>query len=134
RVLHPQVRAERAHLAAVELPLQALGLLPGDVQQGEPVADRRIAIAQLLEVLGRGTPSAPDVRVVALDVVGTAGGPVRHHEHADRRTAHRAVRSCTRSTRRWRFSTGVWGSTPCPRVKTWPPRIAARSRISAAAE
>ena len=80
----------------------AAGLRARDVEQREHVADRRVALPQLLQVLGRRRAPAADVRVVALDVVGAVGGPVRHHQHADRfaRAHVVAVRSCTRSTSR----------------------------------
>ena len=101
----PEVRAERA-AARVQLGLDPRRLLARDVEEREPVPDRRVPFPELGEVLGRGRPSAPDVRVVALDVVGTARRPVGHHENADRRVGHRSVSSCTSSTRRWRFADG----------------------------
>ncbi len=86
---------------------------PRDVEQGEAVADRRVALPQLLEVLGRGRPAAADVGVVALDVVGAARGAVRHHEHADRwsRSLEPSV-LVDEVDESLRFSTGVAGSTP----------------------
>ena len=79
RVLHPQVGAE---LIYASLDVQAGGgpvrLLPRDLKEREPVTDRLVAGLQIRQVLRRWRPAAADVRVVALDVVGPARGPVRH--------------------------------------------------------
>ena len=83
RVLHPEERTERGPVLA-QSGDQALGLCPGGVQQGEHVADRFVARAQVGQMLRRRRPASTDVRVVALDVLGSARRPVRHDQHPDR--------------------------------------------------
>src|SRR5439155_6495292 len=80
RVLHPEVHGEVVPSAPVQLAFQGRRLGPGDVEQGEVVPDGRVSGLQLIEVLSGGRPTTPDVRVVALDVPGTGGGPVRHRQ------------------------------------------------------
>ena len=127
RVLHPEVGAERARSAgsAFSRSTRPVGLRAGRVQQREHVADRGVSLLQLREVLGRRRPAAADVRVVALDVVGAARGPVRHHQHADRRVAQRgascrSVRSWTRSTSRRSVSGSVVRQHAVPEVEDVP--------------
>ena len=80
RVLHPEERVERGPVLA-QTGDQALGLHPRGVQQGEQVADRFVASAQVGQMLRRRRPAPADVRVVALDVLGSARGPVCHDQH-----------------------------------------------------
>ncbi len=122
-MLHAEVRAIGRVARAVVQPLdEPFGLRARGVEQREHVADRLVAILQLLQVLGGGRAATADVGVVALDVARTRGRAVGHDEHADRGGAghvavisigaSRWVRECTSSTRRPSVSGGVSGSTP----------------------
>ena len=132
RVLHPEVGAERVR----RRPRRRSAARPGPrpVPGSCPASGNTLPIAayrssQLREMLGRRRAATADVRVVPLDVVGTARGPVGHHQHADGRVAQpgasrRSVRSWTRSTSRRSVSGSVVGGTPCPRLKMCPSRTA----------
>ena len=84
RVLHPEVDTEPAGIVGVELVLQGLCLPARDLEQREPIADGRVAFLQVPQVPGGRRPSAPNVGVIPLHVVGPAGRPIGHGQHSDR--------------------------------------------------
>src|SRR5689334_23099252 len=98
---------------------QAGRLRLGDLAQRRAAADGVVALAQLSEELGRGRTPAADVRVVRLEVGRRRGRAVGHGDDAVHATASSAC-SWTSSTSRPGTSGGVSGSTPWPRLKTYP--------------
>ncbi len=101
-----------------------------------PAAGRRSrsrrSARELVQMLGGRRPSAADVGVVALDVVGAARGPVGHHEHAD---PERRRFTCAFGLRRARgrpaaraFRPASAGSTPWPEVEDVPVAAAGTAR------
>ena len=81
--------------------------------------------------------AAADPRVEGLDLLGRAGGAVRHDEHPDGGTHGLAATPArpsawTRSTSAARMPGSVSGSTPWPRLKMCPGSVPARSRTSRA--
>ncbi len=127
---HGRVHRDRP-AAGRELRLDRRALLLDDPRQRRAAADRAVAVQQLLEQVGRRRAAAPDVRVVGLDLVEAVGAAVGHEE--DGVGGHRdAPLSWTRSTRRARRSGSVPGSTPWPRLNTWPGRPAFWSRTQRA--
>jgi hypothetical protein len=117
RMLHAEVGTESTgdDGVAAEALDEALRLGARRVEQREHVADRGVAVAELLKMLRRRRPATTDVGVVALDVVRPARGAVRHDENAGRArhsalirstvfgaaaAPSRSVSECTRSTTR----------------------------------
>ncbi len=118
-MLHAHVRTVGAAVGTGVEPLdQPFGLRHRRLEQREDVADRRVPILQLLEVLQARRASASDVGVVALDVLGSGRRAVGHHQHTDGSgsVTHGAVLlsvvAWTMSTSRCRIAGSVAGNTP----------------------
>src|SRR3954468_3370470 len=65
----PPSAFSRSTIPSAWPPVALGGVRPGRPEQREPVADRGVAAAELVQMFGRRRPAAADVRVVALDVV-----------------------------------------------------------------
>ncbi len=120
-VLHARVDRE------AELALQPCARPLGHVVERRAPADPPVALRELLDRLVGHRPARADVLEIRPDVREVGRAPVGHQH--DRRL-HAAVRSWTSSTMRLRSAGSVSGSTPWPRLKMWPGRPPAASRIA----
>src|SRR5207253_5427380 len=134
-VAHTDEHGQR-HAAPHEVPLEPACLGERERAERRAAPGHPLVVARhLLEALGRDAPPARDDLEEGSDLVGRRGAAERDQEDrvdGSRRT-HRTLRSdrsWTMSTRARTCSTGVPGKTPWPRLKMWPGRLAARSRMS----
>src|SRR5580765_144749 len=124
-VLHPGIDGK------AELALEARARPLGHIVERRPAADPPVALGQLLDGLVRDRTAGANVLEVRADVREVGRAAVRHQHD---RGLHAAVRSWTSSTILFRSAGSVSGSTPWPRLKMWPGRPPAASRIAIAAD
>src|SRR5216684_3113568 len=125
-VPHPDVDGKRGALARESL-AKRLGLTQRQLGQGRSPADHLVVMGDGVETLGRDAATGRDDLEKRPDVLRLLRPAERQEEH--RVDDHRADSSWTMSTSAFTFSTGVSWWTPCPRLKMWPGRPWAPSRM-----
>src|SRR5216684_3242526 len=125
-VPHPDVDGKRGALARESL-AKPFGLAQRQLGQGRSPADHLVVMGDGVETLGRHATAGRDDLEKGPHVLRLLRPAERQEEH--RVDAHRADSSWTMSTSAFTFSTGVSWWTPCPRLKMWPGRSWAPSRM-----
>src|SRR5215471_1328960 len=127
-VPHPHIDGLRAAEAMQSLP-QRLSLPHGQLGERRAAADDLVVVRDLRDARGGDAASRRDDVEKGPDVLGLAWPSEGDQQHR----VYRADSSWTMSTRAFTLSTGVSWWMPWPRLKTWPGRRAAASRICRAA-
>src|SRR5918995_1683947 len=116
-----------------ELQLERGPLPLGYFVERRTAADAPVALGQLLYGRVGDGPALADVLEVRTDVLRRGGRAVRHEDDDVAQAWTAAVRSCTSSRSRRSSAGSVLGRTPWPRLKMWPGRPSAASRIASVA-